>query len=97
MIRKVYQWVYVIMYIISMVIFEFYIIEKSSISIHNNVIKDIVTNYYILELLSIPNVIYEFVRMAVKLDHSIRNYLYLIISISVVYYYFQGYYLGIID
>ncbi len=97
MVRKVYQYSYLIVYVISILMIEFYIPEKSKSSINNSFILNIVSYYFLLELLSIPNTIYELVRMAVKRDHSIRNYLYLSVSIIVIYFFLKGEYLWIVD
>ena len=97
MVRKIYQCGYMIVYLISIIVIEFYILEKSKNSIENDVIMDIVSSYFILELLSLPNILYELVRVVIRRDHSIRNYLYLLINIIVVYLFLKGEYLWIVD
>lgn len=97
MVRKIYQYGYVIIYMISILVIEFYIPDKNKHSINDSLILNIASCYFLLELLSILNIIYELVRMAVKRDHSIRNYLYLLVNIIVIYFFLKGKYLWIVD
>lgn len=97
MVRKIYQWIFIIIYLVSLITIEFYLPEKNKKTINNNLVSELLTFYFLLELLSTPSLIYEIVRMRIKQDHTIRNYLFIGICMCVVYLFFNGHYLWITD